>query len=731
MRFWFFIFSFLTFAQLYSQVDGSYKVANDRMLWHDQVDRQQRRILNDSGKVILSTDSIINRYLSLSLIQELDRLQRKIELDTAMNTNHKKKYLRGLEIMLKSFYENFARTDFPPSLSLDLIPAFSLCMEYDFRNESIKPVIQANSYGVGKILVGCFVFPTENPGIKDAQIELVRKYCQLHPDQILPQLRLNPNLYFADSLLQIAAYRDLSRFYDYAQANNDLTNRMRKHPDSLVQLISQLAQNKSGRLYFPFFDQLLRKKITIAEIDSVKNNEKAYFKLMVKTRTEYVERMLPPTNDTAREMQALTQMMTRKARQYFINEINALHAEENENIRFRILDSLTAQELYYLAVLSEDQIYTSSFVKGIYPRIFRTTNCGDSLLLRVKVDYFRKFIKMCAAYNTLNDFLQTMDRENAGLVMKAFVIGLEKTVGSEDAVDVADSYSSIVDKNPVLAAFIRDEVKWNLKRNKEQGNERGKVIYKILDVLFNSADTSKHVDVAAELGIPPVYTVENKSLQDSNGVVAMQAFFYGDEDKDGQNSYASFMARYRANKYWKIQENAEWVTITSTKPPCIMIFANKPLMGEDDPEEKAIDHLTDTLEMLKIKPSVYIHRGHSFHVPSTMKRILPTARVVILGSCGGYNNINEVLSISDDAHIVSSKQTGTMHVNEPLLQSINNLLMAGKNIEWVPLWSDLQKKFKDPASKEKFDDYVPPFKNLGALFIKAYKLQMNKMPTNP
>ncbi len=36
-----------------------------------------------------------------------------------------------------------------------------------------------------------------------------------------------------------------------------------------------------------------------------------------------------------------------------------------------------------------------------------------------------------------------------------------------------------------------------------------------------------------------------------------------------------------------------------------------------------------------------------------------TARIVVLGSCGGYNNLSEVLKISEDAHIISSKQVGT------------------------------------------------------------------------
>ena len=52
---------------------------------------------------------------------------------------------------------------------------------------------------------------------------------------------------------------------------------------------------------------------------------------------------------------------------------------------------------------------------------------GDSLLMSVNGDYFRKFIKMCAGYNTLNDFLGKMEKDNANTLMKAFVIGLERT----------------------------------------------------------------------------------------------------------------------------------------------------------------------------------------------------------------------------------------------------------------------------------------------------------------
>src|SRR6185437_3593203 len=229
----------------------------------------------------------------------------------------------------------------------------------------------------------------------------------------------------------------------------------------------------------------------------------------------------------------------------FVTEINALHTVENPAIRFKILDPLTPEELYYIIVLSEDEIYTSSYL-GVYDRIFQRMRqpYGDSLLLAVHGDYFRKFIKMAAAYNKLEHFLGTMDKQNAGTVMKSFVIHLERA-GEEEAVEVADSYSSIVEKSPALARFILEEVRWNYQKNLAEDNRKGVVIYHLLETLFESADTASHVDLSAALGIPPVYSVDHQSLVDDSGRVIEQVFFYGDKDKDGQNSYEDFMSLFR------------------------------------------------------------------------------------------------------------------------------------------------------------------------------------------
>jgi len=106
-----------------------------------------------------------------------------------------------------------------------------------------------------------------------------------------------------------------------------------------------------------------------------------------------------------------------------------------------------------------------------------------------------------------------------------------------------------------------------------------------------------------------------------------------------------------------------------------------------------------------------------------MSHLSAQNKVVILGSCGGYHNLSTILEQSEDAHIISSKQTGTMHVNDPLLRDIHQLILNGKDINWIELWTGLGLQMKTPQLQDLFNDYVPPHKNMGALFLKAFKIQ--------
>ena len=730
--------SLLVFILLYVIISGKaigqssavlqYHIEKNRLLWHDKVDRAQASLMKLDGKndnaITLSRDETVNLQIEYALIKGVDELQEKIERDSTLLHNSKIKYLLGLESLVKGYNSSYQKKDFPITIAQALMDGFTKAMELEKNAASIEPVISENSYPVGKILVDCFCF-RENKGIQASNILLVRKYIALHPTEILTVLKNSVEVPFADSLIRVAAYQNPRQVYDYAAARDRLGARIRANPDSFVKTVAKMASSKSGQLYFPFIDMLVKGKISFEDIDKVKDNALNYYRLLVNTRIEYAGRMVGPQKDTPMEMKSLTEMMAKKAKDDFISQINGLH-DSPDAVRFKILDPLTPQELYYLCVLGEDEIYTSSYL-GVFKRIFQRMKVprGDTLVMSVNADYFRKFIKLAAAYNTLETLLNSMPAESATSLMRAFMIGLEKTTtpsNAEDAVDVADSYSSIFEKNKSLSSFMLTEAIWNYERCIKNADKNGQVIYNLEKTLFESAeDTLGRVNLTEKLGIAPVYSVDYSSLVDDSGRVVQQVFFYGDQDKDGQNSYANFLGTFRGKPEWSITENnPDWIWIRSTKGKPVWIFANKPLYGPDDPDAKAQEKLNDYLYERNIKPSIYIHRGHSYHVKYSLSQIQPSARIVVLGSCGGYNNLNEVLTISNDAHIISSKQVGTKTVNEPILEAIDNTLRNGKSIEWIPMWRDLSKLFKG-EKKELFDDYIPPYKNLGAIFIKAYR----------
>lgn len=165
--------------------------------------------------------------------------------------------------------------------------------------------------------------------------------------------------------------------------------------------------------------------------------------------------------------------------------------------------------------------------------------------------------------------------------------------------------------------------------------------------------------------------------------------------------------------------------LTSTTGKPITIFANLPIPEPGD--EEAQKELAKYLEANDIHPTVIVHRGHSYHLPLTIDRLTKDSKIVMLGSCGGYHNLGTVLEHSPDAHIISSKQVGTMFVNEPIIKAINDRLLAGNDINWVGIWKELGIYFtgKKADVGDKFSDYIPPHKNLGAIFIKAYRRMLH------
>jgi hypothetical protein len=695
----------------------------NRQLAHDNIDKEQQLALNyDSSNGNFFRDSAKKDKDSAlqALTTKIDSLQFKIEQDSLMSHNKKLYYLKGLQTLLRNFRAGWKSKQFDPTLIPAVVKAYDECMELDKNNIAIDSFINTLDYNVATPVVRSSAFDT-NAGIKSSQDLLILKYCLLYPMETFITLKNNPDVPFADSLIKIVARKYPAQLYSFAQGGNKLGAIIRKiKDDDFVKTIAVMSQSRSGQQYFPFLDNIIKGKITIAQIDSLKEDSLQYYRLLVSTQLDYAQRAIQ--GDTAYEFRSLTERLTVKAKDVFVNTINGLH-NEPDAVRFQCIQSLTAQELYYLAVLTHGLIYTSSYTKGVYPLMMKKMgNRGDSLLQSVYFDHYRKFISQAAAYNTLSGFLSSFPRHgDATKLMQSFVNNLEKTSGLEDGVDVADSYASIYETNKKLSAEILNLAKENYQRNLSAANKRGITIYNILDQLFLSADSSQKIDLTKELGVPPVYTVPFSSLVNEKDTVILQVFFYGDKETM-EIDFPEFEKIF-TNENWSVDKsNTQWVSIRATKGKPVVIYANRPLPEETGEDDLAQQALNQHLEKNNLHPTITIHRGHSYFANSTIGYMSPISRIVFMGSCGGFPLIDAILKKSPDAHIIASKQIGMRAVNKPFIQLLTDKLRAGNNIDWIPFW----KEFKSNARVEGFEDYIPPYKNLGAIFIKAYKKAMSE-----
>jgi len=630
---------------------------------------------------------------------------------------------------VRGFRTAWKLKSFDPALAPTLLDEFHKAWMANMDSLSIVPIVDDMPYDIGMLVTEIF---TSNIGYYDSKKLLFLRYCNNHPDKILASIRPFVNDPFADSLVVVACKNDPEQLYDYAFSTKSPEGKLiHRNTDPLVKAIVQLSKIDNALLYYPFLDNILNNKIDTEEIKKLigdggsRMDSVGYFKLLVKTEKEYFYR-LGVMKDTPVAMfgvNGLRKMLQRKAILHFITPINNLHEQSNLNIRMRALDPLNAEELYYVMVMGENDIYTSSY-KHSFARLLQRMGSkprGDSLLMSVNMDYFKKFIKMAANFNQLDTFLKTMPPNNSTTLMKAFVANLDEANHLEDAVDVADSYSSI--KDPVLLQNILNNVTINEQKSIRQHNNKGRIIYSLLKTIFLSANDNS-IDLTSQIGIPSIYSVDYKYLADESGKVVQQVFFYGDED--GKTFFPQFVNSFSPRE-WDIKYQKEWVEIKSKSGNKVWIYANLPLNNDKNLDDTAQVHLGKYLAKNGMPPAVVVHRGHSYWLPRTIDRMGSDAKIIVLGSCGGYQNLSQIIRNCPDAHIISTKEIGKGDINRPILNYLNQTMASGKTLVWKDMWATLTRQFYSDSNKgvrESWDDYVPPYKNLGAIFIKAYNKQM-------
>ena len=675
-------------------------VTSGRMQLLLMIEREQKKADASDGPAdkLIDMDGDIDRtaIISNAIFGKVNKTIAYIE-NNEQDDMVKRKYLGRLIDNLKLFNtdmnDGIVDVNYYSTLSETTLQVIR-----SLHNKNLIPYIREN---ISKPL---YVVSTLFNDDKPAMSALMEGMADKYPEILIKKIRNLQHEVAADIIVTKTAPKNPKIILNFATSTAMERDIVRRNQDPYVKTIIKIADSCTIPLKGIFFvDELYKGKITLAEINKITTDQESYFKKMIEMRQQYFATDLRKIYD--REL-------THEASRY-VSTLNELH-DAGDAVRFKVVDKLNPIELYYVIVYGNDDLYTSSFL-GCFNRLMTRMKpkSGSQFLDSIGKDKFRTFIRLSANYNTLSTFLGTMKAEEKNVLMKDFVTGLDKTLEGdlEGATDVANSFGSINDT--VLMKNITEQIKINRDADSTNNNAKG---FKIYDILFTML-TYSNDSMSAKLGIPPITVMPYNNLKDDSGTVVQQVFFYG--DKDGKGVFNSYVNGFGAPD-WKVSREANWVKISSIKGKPVVIYANKPLDEPDD--EMAQNALQAYLDSLDIHPSTIIHRGHSYHLPTTLEHINYRHKVVILGACGAYQNLSAVLSQSEDAHIVSTKQIGVGKINGPIIRAFNERLVAGKDIDWVEMWGQLSKQFSGGEMKQLFDDYVPPYKNLGATFLKAYRM---------
>jgi hypothetical protein len=662
----------------------------------------------------ISTDSAIVFPLARCFESGVSTIHTSITTNDKLTALEKDKAIRSLVYFIEELGNKVAKKrsgiyDIPGDLD-----AYNSILTALLNDEPFIPLFGSMDPQRSQLMAAVFSQYKESSLFNDIA---VYKRLVSSPEFILRFLESKPGFRFADSLLLKTAAYDPMKIIYYLKKNksNALQNKIRNATDIYLQQMVAFSDHKNASELLPFVTQIAGKRILPEEVLEKRAQPLQYFQLLINTLQESNS----AGNGDIFFQQPLRNGIRQKALSFYVNEINELH-NATEAVRFASVKDLRPQDIYYIITRGGDELYTSSYL-GLYKRLIGhfKEQTADSLFDIVQHDDLRNFIRLAANYNVLADLLQQMSPGRAREILQRFIAGIEsdENTALEKAMDIADSFVAL-NSAPGISEIIQAELQYNLKRCELGSHYLGIRLYSILSGMFDM--------VKQEGGMKKVWAMlgdyellKQETLKNKNNEIIQLVLFYGDED--GVASFNNFSKLYTDKNKWEITKNDNWISIRSLSEQPVVIYANRPLDISEEMDLKAQDSLIAFLKDQSLEPTILIHRGHSYHLDKTLRRLTPSARLAILGSCGSYNKSISIASINPDVQVIGSKKMGSKSINDPMIDVINEALINKKDLVWPEIWAALAKRFaKDGAAINIFNEYFPPSNNLGLFVLKLF-----------
>lgn len=543
---------------------------------------------------------------------------------------------------------------------------------------------------------------TQNFLDKSYSRNVLNTIAKMHPDDIFRQVKNLQSKYWIKDVLERATKESPVSYKRYLpNENHPVRYILNNSTDSTILMLNQLyTQFGYKSNLYNFIDDIIKNKKTAVCVDSICKNKNASFKEMISIITQ---KNCIGKYSLEKELES-NSLTTVRA----IND----NLSTNTDIKFQSVKDYTPEELYVLMIYGEDELFKSSFT-GIYNLFLLKLQGKNTYEFLQKIDFlhFRTFLKILANFNKTEGFLNNMSADQRLLLITKMVKNLEvEKYNPSEVIYVAEAIPGfkLVNDRAVINTMIRKE----FERLQAEHSGTGVLLYGLLASIIEKdavAEVSWYKEIKADFQLPNLDRITINVLK-VNNIVVQQHFFYNDED--GKSSFNNFISTFKSMANWEIINKETYVQINSTSGNKVIILANKP-----EYEQNGMNEIQKFIKDNQYTVTVVVHRGHSFHTEKTLSVIPPTTKLLVVGSCGGYYKLPIAIERAPDAQIVSTKQIGTMRVNDPIIKTICEDIRIGKDIIWSDFWPIIENESGKTAM---FYDYVPPNKNLGSLFLNAY-----------
>ena len=535
------------------------------------------------------------------------------------------------------------------------------------------------------------------------------------PYYISSSIQLPQYAIYKDTLLHALANGAPEIFLKKLAENDTVYTRLVDKNSCLsVKAISGLKLGEDYEKSMPFSMAIYENRITVDSIKKLILVPPDYYHAFVKEAIRLYTNTDPEISAFLR--QPIADFNKKIANHYFIKEINDLH-ESPDNVRFLSVNNLPISDLYFLLVAGRnelviggsDALYTSSFLY-VFKKFLKAADKEglDKFFEDIGYYQFDEFISNISDYGLVDELVSNLNEAKVASLFGKYLANLAN--------------KQLADNEIILDAMTMAEVLYEIRHHEGIKNSLLTEIDKIQkepklqnsfmylrmyggfkDILldkdeYNSDDS---------YDVLPV-----QRLQRGDNIV--QACFFYDDD-DATSSFASSTGSYDA-KLWEKKDMGNYIVFTSKTGNKMRVYMNKPntKQGSDSSQNEMLL----AIEQEGYVVTSFIHRGHSYHLMQSLKKMTSSSQFVFLGSCGGYSQVLKVFELNPDVNIITTRSVGSKLINDPLLDKINIDMVNNRDINWNVLWKEFDAKFQTKQTKDLFSAYIPPNKYIGVKFIR-------------